>query len=200
MYFEIDHLFWNCVFKGQKKNDRSNFLKHHQSLFFKYFKTNNTCTQKKDLIESKKLFVWNTFFDVKKCFVGMKQNLFDSNKISLDRINICSNQMDFCLKSNKLYLWPYVNAFISLFWRKVNLIQTNIYLIQRCFVRIKQILFHLNKSFSLIQSNLFYECSINYVFKQSYIDNYSSNPSSWVTNKYVKYIPHLLNSERYFSP
>ena len=72
-------------------------------------------TQKKYLIESKKLFVWNTFFDVKKFFVLMKQNLFESNKISLDQINICSNQINFCLKSNKLYLWPYINLFISLF-------------------------------------------------------------------------------------
>ena len=55
-------------------------------------------TQKKYLIESKRLFVWNTFFDVKKSFVLMKQNLFDSNKISLDQINICSNQINFCLK------------------------------------------------------------------------------------------------------
>ena len=32
----------------------------------------------------------------------MKQNLFEANKISLDEINICSNQIIFCLKSNKL--------------------------------------------------------------------------------------------------
>ena len=76
-------------------------------------------TQQKYLIESKKLFVRNTFFDVKKCFVLMKQNLFDSNRISLDQINICLNQINFCLKSNKVYLWPYINAFISLFWIKL---------------------------------------------------------------------------------
>ena len=104
-------------------------------------------TENKYLIESKKLFVWSTFFDVKKCFVLMKQNLFDSNKISLDQINICSNQINFCLKSNKLYLWPYINALISLLSRKINLIQINIYLVQRYFVWMKQILFHLNKSF-----------------------------------------------------
>ena len=86
-------------------------------------------TQKKYLIESKKLFVWNTFFDVKKCFVSMKQSSFDSKKISLNQINICSNQINVCLKSNKLYLWPYINALISWFWRKTNLIQTNIYLL-----------------------------------------------------------------------
>ena len=115
-------------------------------------------SEKKYLIESRKLFVWNTFFDVKKCFVLMKQNLFDSNKIFLDQINICSNHINFCLKSNELYLWPYINALISLFWRKINLIQTNIYLVQRYFVWMKQILFYLNKSFSLIHSNLFSEC------------------------------------------
>ena len=56
--------------------------------------------------------------------------MFDSNKISLEQINICSNQINFCLKANKLYLWPYINALISLFWRKINLIQKNIYLAQ----------------------------------------------------------------------
>ena len=81
----------------------------------------------------------------------MKKNLFDSNKISLDQINICSNQINFYLKSNKLYLWPYINAIISLFWRKINLIQTNIYLVQRYFVWFKQILFHSNKSFLWIK-------------------------------------------------
>ena len=86
------------------------------------------------MIESKKLFVWNSFFDVKECFVQMKHNLFDSNKISLDQINICSNQINFCLKSNKLYLWPYINALISLLWMKINLIETNIYLVQRYFI------------------------------------------------------------------
>ena len=60
----------------------------------------------------------------------MIQNLYHSNKISLDQINIYSNQINFCLKSNKLCLWPYINALISLFWRKINLIQTNIYLLQ----------------------------------------------------------------------
>ena len=104
-------------------------------------------TQRKYLIESNKLFIWNTFFDVKKCFVLMKQNLFDSNKISLEQINICSNQTNFCLKSNKLYLIPFFTALISLLWRKINLIQTYIYLVQRYFVWIKQILFHLKKSF-----------------------------------------------------
>ena len=52
------------------------------------------------------------------------------------------------LKSNKLYLWPYINAFISLFWRQINLIQTNIYLIQRYFV---------SNKFYFIQTNHFFE-------------------------------------------
>ena len=99
--------------------------------------------RKKIWLNQRKWFVWNTFFDVKKRFVLMKKNLFDSNKISLNQINICSNQINFCLKSNKLYLWPYINALISLFWRKINLIQTNIYMVQRYFVWTKQILFHL---------------------------------------------------------
>ena len=105
-------------------------------------------TLRKNIWLNQKNYLFETlFFYVKKCFVSMKQNLFDSNKISLDQINICSNQINFCLKSNKLYLWPYINALISLFWRKINLIQTNSYLVQRYFVWIKQILFHLNKSF-----------------------------------------------------
>ena len=118
-------------------------------------------TQKKYLIESKKLFVWNTFFDVKKCFVWMKQNLFDLNKISLDQVNICSNQINFCLKLNKLYLWPYINALISLFWRKINLIQTNIYLVQRYlfwFLKLKLNFFlsvHPEKVFFDIKKNSF---------------------------------------------
>ena len=150
--------------KFKEKKAIKKFLKIKKTFLWPY-------AQKKYLFESKKLFVWKTFFDVKKFFILMKQNLFDSNKISLDQINICSNQINFCLKSNKLYLWTYINASISLFWRKINLIQTNIYLVQRYFVWIKQILFHLNKSFlqikesrsnnifSLIQSNIFSECN-----------------------------------------
>ena len=41
--------------------------------------------------------------------------------------------MNFCLISSKLYLWPYTNAIICLFLRKMYLIQTNIYLAQRYF-------------------------------------------------------------------
>ena len=116
----------------------------------------------------------------------MKQNFFDSNKISLDQINICSNQINFYLKSNQLHLWPYINALISLYWRKINLIQMNIYLVQRHFVWNKQILFHLNKSFlwskescsnksfSLIQSNLFSKCFFKWkkLFYLDYLFDY----------------------------
>ena len=56
-------------------------------------------------VHSEKIFDWikkiiclkHTFFDVKKCFVLMKQNFSDSNKTSLDQINIGSNQINFCL-------------------------------------------------------------------------------------------------------
>ena len=41
------------------------FLSLRNSKQFEFLRHN----QKKDLIESIKLFVWNTFFDVKKCFV-----------------------------------------------------------------------------------------------------------------------------------
>ena len=49
-------------------------------------------------LNQRKWFVWMTFFDLKKWFVQMKQNLFDSNKISLSQINICLNQINFFLK------------------------------------------------------------------------------------------------------
>ena len=60
--------------------------------------------------------------------------MFHSNKVSLNQIKICSNQINFCLKLKKLYLWPYTNAIICLLWRKIYLIQTNFYLAQRYFV------------------------------------------------------------------
>ena len=41
---------------------------------------------------------------------------------------------------NKLYLLPYTIAIICLFWRKIYLIWKNIYLAQRYFIWIKQIL------------------------------------------------------------
>ena len=33
--------------------------------------------------------------------------MFESNKVSLKQIKICSSKINFCLKSNKLYLWSY---------------------------------------------------------------------------------------------
>ena len=68
-------------------------------------------------------------------FVWFIQNIFGANKYLFES--------NFCLKSNKSHLWPYINASISLFWRKINLIQTNIYLDQRnqIFDLFKQIIF-----------------------------------------------------------
>ena len=83
---------------------------------------------------------------------------------------MCSNQIKFCLKSNKLYLWTYINPLIFLFLTTIYLLLTKIYWAQRYFVLIKQILFNLNKYFvwikksllnklfSFIQSNLFSQC------------------------------------------
>ena len=81
----------------------------------------------------KKIICLKHFLWCKEIF-GLNETKFDSNKISLEQISICLNQMNFCLESNKFYLWQYINALISLFWRKINLIQTNIYLVQRYFV------------------------------------------------------------------
>ena len=157
-------IFHNIFFKGCKIQQKTtkNVCKLFLSENFEHF------LQIIPIFDKFILFIifritLHTFFDVKKCLVLMKENLFDSNKISLNQINICSNQINFCLKSNKFQLWPYINALIFLFWRKINLIQ-------RYFVWIKQILFYLkksflqikesrsNKSFSLIQSNFFSEC------------------------------------------
>ena len=87
-----------------------------------------------------KHFLWckDIFYFSETKFVWFKQNIFG-------QINICSNQINFCLKSNKLYFWPYINALISLFWRKINLIQTN-------FISFKQII-------SLNQRKLFKKSS-----------------------------------------
>ena len=75
--------------------------------------------------------------------------MFHSNKVSFSQIRIFLNQINFCLKSNKWYLRPYTNAIIFLFWRKIYLIQKNIYWP-------KAILFEWNKCY-LIQINLFFE-------------------------------------------
>ena len=80
--------------------------------------------------------------------------MFDSNKVSLNQTDICLNQISFSLESNKLYLLPYINALISLFWRNIYLIWTNIYLSHRYFLWIKQMLFNSNKSFVWIKKNL----------------------------------------------
>ena len=49
-------------------------------------------------------------------FVWFIQNIFGANKYLFES--------NFCLKSNKSHLWPYINASISLFWRKINLIDS----------------------------------------------------------------------------
>ena len=42
----------------------------------------------------------------KKLYIWIKYKFFDSNKVSLNHMKIYSNQINFYLKSNKLYLWP----------------------------------------------------------------------------------------------
>ena len=68
-----------------------NFFRFYDPFFSVY-------NEKNDFIESKKLLFWTTFFDSKKWFIWLKYNLFDSNKVFLDQIKICSNQMNLCLK------------------------------------------------------------------------------------------------------
>ena len=79
-------MYWLYAEKTVSLNQQ-NFLQFKEIFFiWAYIKE----TEKKYLIESKKLFVWNTFFDVKKCFVLMKhnfwfkQNIFGSNKYLLE--------------------------------------------------------------------------------------------------------------------
>ena len=120
---------------------------------------------RKDWKKGKSPVHWEKRFD------WIKANyLFDSNNVYLNQIKVCLNQINFLLKTNKLYLWPYINALISLFRRKIYLIWKNIYWVQRYFVWIIQILFHsdksfvwiqksfLNKLFSFVQSNIFSQC------------------------------------------
>ena len=121
--------------------------------------------QKKDLIESKKISSLKDFLWFKEIIYLNWIKIFDSNKVSLNQMKICWNQINFCFKSNKLYLWPYINALISLFWRKIYLIQI--------FIWPKDILFKLNKCYS-IQINIllelkkasqtYYFLSINQIF------------------------------------
>ena len=64
-------------------------------------------------------------------------------------MNVSSNRINFCHISNKLYIWPYTNAIICSFLRKMYLIQTNIYLAQRYFIWVIKCY--------LIQINLLFE-------------------------------------------
>ena len=112
-----------------------------------------------------KIFDWiieNYLFE--KLFWFKKNDLFESNKI-WSKQSIFEPNKNFCLKSDKLYFWPYTNAIICLFWRKIYLIQTNIYLSQRYFVSIKP-MFNSNKSFVWIKkaSETNYFHSIKYFF------------------------------------
>ena len=78
--------------------------------------------RKKIWLNQLKWLVWTTFFDLKKWFVLMKKNLFDSNKISLNQINICLNEKNFVsLKQNiSLHQW-------KCFKQIILLIQSNIF-------------------------------------------------------------------------
>ena len=105
-------------------------------------------TQKKDLIGSKKIICLKGFLWFQEMiylnwikFVWFKQIIFEPNK------NL--------FKSNKLYLWLYINPLISLFWRKIYLIETNIYVPQRYFIQINQMFFNLNKSLVWIKKKPF---------------------------------------------
>ena len=109
--------------------------------------------QKKNLIESMKIFCLKDFLWFKKWFIWIKKTK--------------NNQINFGLKEKKNLTIYKKNAIICLFWRKIYLILTNIYLTRRYFVWIKKMLFNssqsflwnkkslLNKLFSFIQSNLF---------------------------------------------
>ena len=84
-------------------------------------------------LKSQRIYLsWCTFFCIK--LHTRKINFFSL----VAQCNI-SNRINFCLKSNKSYLWPYTNALIYLIWKKIYFIETNIYLAQRYFVWIKQI-------------------------------------------------------------
>ena len=117
--------------------------------------------RKIDLIQTniylaRRYFVWikQILFNSNKSFVWFKQRVFEPNK-NLFKSN------KFLPKSNKLYLRPHTNAIICLFWRKIDLIQTNIYLAQRYFARIKQILkLNSNKSYVWIKKTF----QTNYIF------------------------------------
>ena len=149
------------------------FFNSKKFFLWPYIKETVFClrTQENYLIESKKIICLKNFLWIKKMIHSNEIKCFWF-RVSLSQIKICSNKINFCQKSNKLYLWPYTNALICLFSRNIHLIQTNIYLAQRYFVWIKQILSDsnkfflrikkslLNKLFSFIQSNLFFRVSI----------------------------------------
>ena len=96
-------------------------MKDNNLLYYLHprFTAKMTLHSKKIWLNQGKLFIWKTFFDLEKWFIWTKWNLFDSNKVSLDQIKICSNQINFCLKSNKSYLWPYINTLIYLSLKKI---------------------------------------------------------------------------------
>ena len=114
--------------------------------------------------------------------------MIDSNKVSLNQIKICSNQINSCIKSNKIYLWPDTNAIICFFLRKIYLIQTNIYLAQKYF-------FKLRKCY-LIQINLFFESKkasqTNYFLSFNQI--FVLSLKSAFTQRKVWLIQHKFNS------
>ena len=86
--------------------------------------------------------------------------MFDSNKISLNQINICLNQINFSPKQR--------NECIDI-WSKILFVwfKAEIYLVQRYFVSFKQnISSHQRKCFKqiifLIRSNIFFACVCYY--------------------------------------
>ena len=72
------------------------------------------------LLHSGKRFDW---IKENYLFERLSSNLFELNKICLNQtkylnqIKICSNKINFCFKPNKLYIWPYINALISMLWK-----------------------------------------------------------------------------------
>ena len=125
----------------------------HKTKYFIY-------SQKKDLILSRKLFVWKTFFGLRNDLLELNKICFIRTKYLLNQIKICSNKIYFCLNSIKLYHRPHINIniiiciLISMFWRKIYLIKTNIYLARKYFVWIELMLFNSNNSFVWIKKSL----------------------------------------------
>ena len=65
---DLEFIDQRLIYKIEKSYSLAHFerLKILYNYFVQFY---NSFAQKKYLIESKQLFVWNTFFDVKKCFV-----------------------------------------------------------------------------------------------------------------------------------